>query len=75
MQTTDFIVHIDESLNQPALESVENGIRQSRGVVSAGHRVDRPHLVQVIYDSDATRMADIVQDVRQHGLHVQAVGL
>jgi hypothetical protein len=75
MTTTDFIVHIDETLNQPVLESIENDIRQSKGVVSAGHRFDKPHLVQVIYDSDETRMSDIVENVRQHGLHAQAVGL
>lgn len=75
MQTTDFLVHIDETLNAPALESLENGIRQSRGVVSAGHRFDKPHLVQVIYDSDTTHMVDILEDVRQRGLHAQAVGL
>ena len=75
MQTTDFIIHINETLNDPALESVENDIRQSGGVVSAGHRSDKPHLVQVVYDSDTTRMAEIVENVRQHGLHAQAVGL
>ena len=75
MTTTDVLVHLDETLNQPALESVENDIRHSKGVVSAGHRSDKPHLLQVIYDSDTTRMADIVTDVRQHGLHAQAIGL
>lgn len=76
MQTTDFIVHIDETLNAPALESIENDIRQNnKGVVSAGHRSDKPHLVQIVYDSDTTRMAEIVEEVRHHGLHAQAVGL
>lgn len=75
MQTTDFIVHIDETLSTPALESIENDIRKGRGVVSAGHRSSTPHLVQVIYDSDTTHMAEIVEDVRHHGLHAQAVGL
>ena len=75
MQTSDFLVHIDETLNQPALEAIEDDIRQGKGVVSVGHRFDKPHLVQVVYDSDATRMAEIVQDVRQHGLHAQAIGL
>jgi len=75
MTTTDFLVHIDESLNQPALETIENDIRQGNGVISAGHRFDKPHLVQVVYDSDTTRMAEIVADVRHHGLHAQAVGL
>lgn len=75
MQTTDFLVHINETLNTSALESIENDIRQGRGVVSAGHRSDKPHLVQVVYDSDTTRMAEIVEEVRHHGLHAQAVGL
>jgi hypothetical protein len=75
MQTTDFIIHIDEALNVEALESVENDIRKSRGVMSAGHRLDRPHLVQVVYDSDSVRMSEIVEEVRGHGLHAQAVGL
>jgi hypothetical protein len=75
MQTSDFLVHIDETLNQPALEAIENDIRHGSGVVSVGHRFDKPHLVHVIYDSDTTRMAEIVADVRQHGLHAQAVGL
>ena len=75
MQTTDFLVHINETLNTSALESIENDIRQGKGVVSAGHRSDKPHLVQVVYDSDTTRMAEIVEEVRHHGLHAQAVGL
>ncbi len=75
MQTTDFIVHIDETLNAPALESIESDIRQSKGVVSAGHRSDKPHLVQIVYDSDSTCMVEIVEAVRHHGLHAQAVGL
>lgn len=75
MTTTDFLVHIDETLNQPALEAIEDDIRHGEGVISAGHRFDKPHLVQIIYDSDTTRMAEIVADVRQHGLHAQAVGM
>ena len=75
MQTTDFLVHIDETLDQRALEAIEDEIRHERGVISVGHRLDTPHLVHVVYDTDATRMSSIVQDVRQHGLHAQGVGL
>jgi hypothetical protein len=75
MQTTDFLIHIDETLNDPALEAIENDIRQGRGVVAAGHSADSPHLVQIVYDSDETRMATIMEDVRQHGLHAQAIGM
>jgi hypothetical protein len=75
MEAIDFVVHINETLDQPALEAVEDDIRHGKGVVSAGHRSGKPHLVEVVYDSDVTRMSDIVQDVRQHGLHAQGVGL
>lgn len=75
MNPTDFIVHIDETLNPPVLESIEEDIRQGKGVASACHRPDNLHMIQVVYDSDATSMGEIVQGVRQRGLHAQAIGL
>ena len=75
METTDFIVHIDETLDQRALEAIEDDIRHEQGVVAVGHRLDKPHWVHVVYDTDVTRMSSIVQDVRQHGLHAQGIGL
>lgn len=75
MTTTDFLVHIDETLNHAAMEAIEDNIRHRSGVVSVGHRSDKPHLVHVMYDADTTRMAEIVKDVQQHGLHAQAVGM
>ena len=75
MQITDFLVHINETLSPSALEAIEDELRHDYGVMSAGHRSDQPHLVQIVYDSDAARITDIVQNFRQHGLHAQAVGL
>ena len=75
MQPSDFIVHIDETLNPSVLEAIEEDIRHGNGVASACHRPDNPHMIQVVYDSDETRMAEIVEGVRQHGLHAQAIGL
>jgi hypothetical protein len=75
MSPTDLFVHIDETLNLPSLEAIEQDIQHGKGVASACHRPDNLHLIQVIYDSDETRMAEIVQGVRHHGLHAQAIGL
>jgi hypothetical protein len=75
MQLTDILVHIDEPLSQSALETIEADIREGRGVAAASHQPGNPHLVQVVYDSDQTRMSSIVQDVRGHGLHAQGIGL
>lgn len=75
MQATDFLVHINETLGQPALEAIENDIRHVKGVASAGHHPKKSHLIQVVYDPDETKMSDIVQIVRQSGLNAQAVGL
>lgn len=75
MQTIDALVHIKESVDPLTLEAVEDDIRNSPGVLATSHFKDTPHLVQVVYDSDQTQLANIVENFRQHGLHAQGVGL
>lgn len=75
MQTIDALVHIKESVDSMTLEAVEDDIRNSPGVLATSHCKDTPHLVQVVYDSDQTQLAAIVENFRQHGLHANGVGL
>jgi len=75
MQTTDFLVHIEETLDDASLEAIENSILDGKTVAAASHHADNPHIIQVVYDSDATHASDIVQAIRRHGVHAQAVGL
>jgi len=75
MQTTDFMIHIDETLAEPQLEAVEDSICHTHGVLSAGHPAGKPHLVQICYDSDTTRVSTIIGELRHQGFHAQAVAM
>lgn len=75
METIDFLVHIEETLDEPALEAIEKSILDGKAVAVACHHANNPHIIQVVYDSSVTRASDIVDTIRQHGVHAQAVGL
>ncbi|MBT9567948.1 MAG: hypothetical protein IV085_06585 [Thiobacillus sp.] len=75
METIDFLVHIDETLDESELEVIEDSIRDGKAVAAASHQASNPHLIQVVYDSNMIHASDIVQAIRDHGVHAQAVGL
>jgi len=75
METIDFLVHIEETLDESALEAIENSIRDGKAVAAASHHANNPHIIQVVYDSNLTHASDIVQAICKHGVHAQAVGL
>lgn len=75
METIDFLVHIEETLDESALQAIEKSILDGKAVAAASHQANNPHIIQVVYDSSVTHASDIVQAIRQHGVHAQAVGL
>ena len=75
METIDFLVHIDETLDESELEIIEDSIRDGKAVAAASHQANNPHLIQVVYDSNMIHANGIVQAIRDHGVHAQAVGL
>ncbi len=75
METVDFLVHIEETLDESALQAIEKSILDGKAVAAASHQASNPHIIQVVYDSSVTHASDIVQAIRQHGVHAQAVGL
>jgi len=75
METVDFLVHIEETLDDAALEAIENSIRDGKAVAAASHHANNPHIIQVVYDSSEIHASDIVQAIRRHGVNAQAVGL
>jgi len=75
METVDFLVHIEETLDDAALEAIENSILDGKAVAAASHHANNPHIIQVVYDSNQIHAADIVHAIRKHGVHAQAVGL
>lgn len=75
METIDFLVHIDETLDESALEAIEDSIRDGKAVAAASHQASNPHIIQVVYDSNLIHANDIVQAIRKHGVHAQGLGL
>ena len=75
MNTNEIVLHIDESLDEDTLHSVEEGIRRDAGVISVGHNPDKSHMIMVVYDSESTRASNLLHTLHERGLHAQVVGL
>jgi len=71
----EIVLHINESLDEETLHSVEESIRHDAGVVSVGHNPEQSHMIMVVYDSDSTRAASLLHSLQERGLHAQVVGL
>lgn len=71
----EVVVHIDEALDEEALHSIEDGIRQDAGVVSVGHNPGKNHMIMVVYDSESTRASSLLHRFEERGLHAQVIGL
>ena len=71
---TDVVVHIDETLSEDALHTLEQGVREDEGVVSIGHSSGQKHLLMMVYDADVTHAATLLHRFQRHGLHAQLIG-
>lgn len=71
----EVMLHLEETLDEEALHTLEDGVRQDAGVVSVGHNPDNAHMIMVVYDSETTRAASLLHTFRERGLHAQVVGL
>lgn len=71
----EVVVHINETLDEDSLHTLEEGIRQDLGVISVGHSPDQSHMIMVVYDSDTTRASSLLHSFQARGLHAQVVGL
>lgn len=71
----EVMVHLEETLDEETLHTLEDGVRQDAGVVSVGHNPDNAHMIMVVYDSETTRAASLLHTFQERGLHAQVVGL
>lgn len=74
-EIANVMVHVNEALDERALNSLEDEIREEWAVVSVDHNPKHPHLLLVSYDSAITQSASLMQQFQQRGLHAQLVGL
>lgn len=75
MRTGDIVIHIDETLNDDRIRSLEREIAGTPGVQSACMHERTRHLMVVDFDPTALRPSAIVTSIRKSGLHAQMVGM
>jgi len=72
---TDVMLHIDEDLNKSQRNSLEDYMRDQRGVIGLGYHDQRPHLMVVEYNPDMTTSLQLLRSVTARGLHAELIGL
>jgi hypothetical protein len=71
----DVTIHIDESLDHDKRESLVERLRAHEGVISVGHRDEKPHLLVIEYNPDQTSSKVLLERVKSDGIHAELVGL
>ena len=61
----DVTIHIDKSADADTRNKLENGVRIIDGVVSVHMPEDKPHLLVVEYDTNATSSSHILTMVKE----------
>ncbi|MCB1866878.1 MAG: hypothetical protein KDG50_15785 [Chromatiales bacterium] len=69
------LVHIDETLPAAELDRLQRDVSQRDGIISACVSDRAQHLMIVDFDHARLRTADVLGEVRAHGLHAELLGL
>ena len=71
----DILVHVDESIDHDHREALTDKVRGVSGVGVARLDDAKPHLMIVEYDPDAVKAIDVLNCVKEDGVHAELVGL
>jgi hypothetical protein len=74
MYTGDIMIHIDETLDDDYIHTVERALGDQDGIYSACMHEKTRHLMLVDFDATTLAPSDIVHAVRGQGLHAEMVG-
>jgi hypothetical protein len=73
MHTPDVTIHINEALDATKQDALENAMREIDGVIAP--RFNLPNMLVVLYNSDKTSPAVLLNAVTSRGYQAQLVGL
>jgi len=71
----DVTLHIDEDLDQSTRDQLREDLLHITGVTSADSGNNKPHLMIVEYNPDVVDPILFVEYGKQHGLHMQLIGM
>lgn len=73
MHTPDITIHINQALDAVSQQALETTMREIDGVIAP--RFNLPHMLVVLYNSEKTSPAVLLNAVRSKGYLAQLVGL
>ncbi len=71
---SDVTVHIDETLEPSALDTLRQDVSRLQGVRHIDASDSRPHLMVVKYDHRETDSTQILSSFFSHGYHAELIG-
>jgi len=74
MTNTEVVVHIDEELTKGSQEMLSDKVCNIEGVETANLANKRPHLMIVGFNSQEIETLNVLNGVRNTGVHAQLVG-
>jgi hypothetical protein len=75
VKLVDLTLHIDEEVDHESRERIQDLLREMNGVMVAVSHDNRPHLMMVGYNPDLASSMQILNCVRNNGVHAQLIGL
>jgi hypothetical protein len=75
MQTTDVVIHVEETVDHDRCRAIADIVRAQPGVTDVAHHDAKPHLMDVIYDPLAVSAHTLLEIVRDQGVHAELAGL
>lgn len=73
MYFRDIVIRIAEDLDEARIQELERELSRQEGVYEACMHESRRHLLMVDFDPDRLQPGDIVQRVRDRGLHAEMI--
>lgn len=73
-KSVEIIVHIDETLSKPDLTQLEDSLSQEYGIEKVHVNPTRQHLMLVDYSPDNVNTMQVLDYVKNNGVHAELVG-
>jgi hypothetical protein len=73
MQTTDIMIHLNDTPSHAQQQEIEADLREMAGVIAP--RFNKPKLLVVLYNPDLTDSVTLLKMVAEHGQAAQLIGL
>lgn len=73
-KSVEIVVHIDETMSKPNLNRLEEQLCQDYGIEKVHVNPTRQHLMLIDYSPDSVNMMQVLDYVKNKGVHAELVG-